>query len=287
MDLTALPLGDDRYSDSPQVGSVYACQTSFQGSGAFTQGPWIDAEAGTWNLEEKISVEGDVEWPEATRGDTVDGATRSLSSVDLPVGHTTGEFPIGAGTEAYNYDRNPNSIEAHEISFAVPTDPVILDEPECVSGEVGIMTTGVLVFSPFDAGGIDAVANEIQDHCDGHPQAGDYYHYHGPSSCVEEIESVAPDGEHSGLQGYAYDGFGMFGVYGGDGALLSTSDLDACHGHSHDIDWDGETVELYHYHFTPDFPYTVGCFRAESQVQALSAGEATGAPGGGNGPGSP
>ena len=52
---------------------------------------------------------------------------------------------------------------------------------------------------------------------------------------------VAPDGEHSGLQGYAYDGFGIFGVYGEDGELLSTADLDECHGHTHEIEWDGET----------------------------------------------
>jgi hypothetical protein len=278
-DLTALPLGDDRYSDVPRVGYVYACQTSFAGGGAFTQGPWIDAAAGTWNLDEKVSVEGDVSWPQAVWDDTSDGETRSLASVDLPVGHTTGVFPVAADTEAYEYDRNPNTIEAHDTALRVPARPERLDEPQCVGGEVGIMTTGVLIFSAFDAGGRDAVATEVQDHCQGHPQVGGYYHYHGPSECVEAIEPRAPDGEHSDLQAYAYDGFGIFGVYGEDGVLLSTDDLDECHGHEHEIVWDGETVSMYHYHFTPDFPYTVSCFRAEPQAQALSEGEERVAPG--------
>jgi hypothetical protein len=131
---------------------------------------------------------------------------------------------------------------------------------------------------PFDGGGRDAVATEVQDDCEGHPQAGGYYHYHGPSSCVEEIEARAPDGEHSDLQGYAFGIFGVYGVYGEDGVLLSTADLDECHGHTHEIGWDGETVETYHYHFTPDFPYTVSCYRADPQVQSLSEGEDRTAP---------
>jgi hypothetical protein len=288
LDLTALPLGDDRYTDAPEAGYVFTCQTTFEGGGAFTQGPWIDAGAGTWNMLDKVEVEGDVDWPDAMWDDALDGDTRTLSSVDLPVDHTTGEFPVAADSDAYQYDRNPNSIAAHETSLSVPRQPVVLDEPECVGGEVGIMTTGVLIFSAFDAGGRDAVATEVQDHCQGHPQAGSYYHYHGPSSCVEEIGTRAPDGEHSDLQGYAYDGFGIFGVYGEGGALLSSNDLDECHGHTHEIEWDSETVELYHYHFTPDFPYTVGCFRAEPQVQGLSQGEERVAPdGGGAPPGAP
>jgi hypothetical protein len=281
IDLTALPLGDDRYSDSPTVGYVYACQTTFGGGGAQASGPWIDTAAGTWNMLDKIAVPGEVSWPEATWENTTDGGTRTLSSLDLPVDHTTGEFPVPSDSEAYQYDRNPNSIAPQQVSFEVPANPEVADQPECVGGEVGIMTTGVLIFSAFDAGGRDAVATEIQDDCDGHPQGSDAYHYHGPSSCVEEIQPSAPDGQHSDLQGYAYDGFGIFGVYGEDGELLSSTDLDECHGHTHDIDWDGETVEMYHYHFTPDFPYTVGCFRGAPTERVVSEGDVRVAPDGG------
>ena len=280
LDLTALPLGDQRFSSAPEVGSVHACQTTFNGRGAFAQGPWIDADAGTWNMLDKITVEGEVAWPEATWAETVEGDQRVITSVALPVGHTTGVFPVASDSEAYDYDRNPNTIEAHDTQLSVPIRPVASAEPGCIGGEVGIMTTGVLIYSAFDAAGRDAVATEIQDGCEGHPQAGGFYHYHGPSSCVEEISGSAPGGGHSALQGYAFDGFGIFGVFGEDGVLLSTADLDECHGHTHEIEWDGGNVEMYHYHFTPDFPYTVSCFRAEPQVRSLSTGEGPTGPGG-------
>jgi len=63
VDVTELPLGDDMYkTDEPKRGYVYSCITDFSGGGAFAQGPWIDTENGTWNLKEKISVEGSVDW---------------------------------------------------------------------------------------------------------------------------------------------------------------------------------------------------------------------------------
>jgi len=36
------------------------------------------------------------------------------------------------------------------------------------------------------------------------------------------------------------------------------------------IDWDGQQVEMYHYHATHEFPYTVGCFKGTPSVRALS-----------------
>lgn len=273
LDLTALPLGDGKYTDVPEAGYLYACNPDGGTSGAMEEGPWIDLEAGTWNMHEKAVVPGEVSWPQATWDDVVEGDTRALASLDLPVDHTTGEFPIPADSEAYQYDRNPNAIEEQDVELSVPVEPELLDEPRCVGGEVGITTTGVLLFNAFDAGERDAVAIEVQDSCDGHPQVGGFYHYHGPSECVEAIEQESPTGEHSELQGYAFDGYGIFGVYGEAGELLSSADLDECHGHTHEIEWEGETVAMFHYHLTPDFPYSVSCFRAEPQVQALTAGE--------------
>jgi hypothetical protein len=29
--------------------------------------------------------------------------------------------------------------------------------------------------------------------------------------------------------------------------------------------WDGEMIELYHYHWTYDFPYNIGCFKGTPQ----------------------
>ena len=119
------------------------------------------------------------------------------------------------------------------------------------------MLNGVVLYNGFDAGGRDAVAHELQDSCDGHPQEFGQYHYHSESSCLNDDKT----GEHSTLLGYVYDGFGIYGKYGEGGVTLHTEDLDACHGHIHDILWDEEEQVLYHYHFTNEFPYSVGCFK--------------------------
>lgn len=270
VDLTKLPLGDGKYSTAPKVGYVYSCQTTFNGGGAFTQGPWINTAAGTWDLTEKVEVDGSVSWNNAHWEISTDGTTRYLMTNDLPNNHSTGNFPIAASDDAYQYDRNPNSIEAQDIQLEVPTNPSLLATPQCVGGEVGVMLSGVLLFNAFDAGGRDAVAMEVQDSCHGHPQSGGYYHYHGWSDCLED--ETAHD-DHSEIVGYAFDGFGIYGLNGEDGVELSSQDLDECHGHTHLINWDGDEKEMYHYHMTQDFPYSVGCFRGKPAVKALSKGE--------------
>jgi hypothetical protein len=144
-----------------------------------------------------------------------------------------------------------------------------------VGGEVGIMLSGVVIFNAFDAGGRDAVAHEVQDACDGHPQVSGFYHYHTLSDCLGDTSSG-----HSALMGYAFDGFGIYGYHGEDGSGLTNADLDECHGHTHLLAWDGRLVETYHYHATHEFPYVIGCFRGTPSVRTLSAGEGPGgAPG--------
>ncbi len=270
LDYTRLPLGDGRVSTSPKKGYVYSCQTTFSGGGADTYGPWINQVDKTWDLTAKIAVDGAVSWPDAYWEASYAGDTRTIRSADLPYGHVSGEFPISQSDEAYAYDSNPNKIMKQSISFTVPRTPTVQESPECVGGEVGIATTGVLLFNAFDAGGRDAVAVEVQDECEGHPQAGSYYHYHGYSSCFDDKPET---GRHSGLQGYAFDGFGVYGLQGEGGVEMTSADLDECHGHTHPIVWDGENPNMYHYHFTQDFPYTVSCFRGKPSVKGLSSGE--------------
>jgi hypothetical protein len=82
------------------------------------------------------------------------------------------------------------------------------------------------------------------------------YHYHNLSPCATDAALG-----HSALVGYALDGFGIYGHHGENGKALTNADLDVCHGHTHEIEWDGKTVEMFHYHATAEFPYTVSCFR--------------------------
>jgi hypothetical protein len=262
LDITNLPIGDYKVSDSPQVGYVYRCggaQTDAGAGGAQVEGPWI-RDDGMFDLTAKAIVDGDVMWDQATFMIILEGENRLLTGNNLPTTHGTGVYPVSAADDAYQYDRNPNSIAAQTLTVTLPTNPTVNAEAGCLTpGAIGVMTTGVIIFDALDALVRDAVAHETQDACGGHPQMSGAYHYHNLSDCIED-EGTG----HSVLVGYAMDGFGIYGVRGEDGQPLTNADLDECHGHTHVIEWDGQMVEMYHYHATYEYPYTIGCFRGTS-----------------------
>jgi hypothetical protein len=255
-----LPLGSNQYSTTTASrDSVYVCNSNFNGSGAYNVGEWVYEDEGYYDPYSKVTVDGDVEWPDAWVEITLDGDERIFSSNALPSDHTTGIYPIQRSDDAYDYDRNPHSIAETDIYFTIPASPEVANSPHCVSlGAVGFAKNGVAIYNSFDAEGRDAPAYEIQDHCDGHPQSEDTYHYHSLSDCFEDSDSG-----HSELWGYILDGFGIYGPKGEEGTILTNDDLDACHGHTHEIEWDGETVDMYHYHVTYEFPYTIGCYKGD------------------------
>ena len=262
-----LPLGDGRLSDVPKRGYVMLCRAGFAGSlsaaGAHRAGEWIYSD-GTWDPNAKtVEVDGDVAWDRYRYEISLDGAERKVSGNGLP-SHRTGIFPIQPTDDAYQYDRNPNKIEEYGLSFSLPAMPALAERAGCLPmGAIGVMKSGVVIFNAFDADVRDAVAYEIQDKCNGHPEVDNRYHYHNLSKCIEDKSQ----GRHSDLVGYALDGFGIFGMYGENGKLLSNRDLDECHGHTHTILWDGKEVLMYHYHATKEFPYLLGCYRGTPAVR--------------------
>ena len=261
-----LPLGDGNVSDTPRAGYVFSCQTRF-GGGAPGGGGWIGAD--TWNPSDKPVVDGEIDWPDARIGITVEGTRRVIRANNLPT-HPTGRFPIARGDDAYAYDHNPNSIRPQDILLELPAVPALAAEATCVPmGMIAFALTGAAIYNALDAMGRDAPAHEIQDACSGHPQRSGQYHYHSHAPCMADTRSGA--GGHSDLAGYALDGFGLYGLYGDGGRVLSNADLDACHGHIHGLDWDGARRDLYHYHLTPEYPYTIGCFRGAVERAALAS----------------
>jgi hypothetical protein len=121
-------------------------------------------------------------------------------------------------------------------------------------GMVGFTTDGEAIYDAVDDSGDDAVAHEVQDLCNGHPQRVGQYHFHGPSPCM-------PNEKTSGLVGYALDGYGIYGLKDPKtGKTWTDADLDACHGVTGPVEWDGKTVTMYHYVLTAEYPYTLGCF---------------------------
>jgi hypothetical protein len=145
-----------------------------------------------------------------------------------------------------------------QMTITLPANPTVAVQASSLSmGPIGIMTSGSVLFNAVDLQGRDAVAHEIQDECAGHPEVTGKSHYHNLSDCIADNR----DKTHSDLVGYALDGFGTFGKYGEDGRIMTNEDLDEYHGHTHSIMWDGKMVEMFHYHATNEYPYTIGAFR--------------------------
>lgn len=254
VDLTRLPLGDGRVSAAPVVGRVWSCQTTFGRGGAFAAAPWIRAD-GSFDLAAKPVVGGAVSWPQEFAV-LRDGETRQLIGNSLP-NHPTGQYPVAPADPTYRYDPNPNAIAPHGLRVALPARPLPAAQPSCLPpGPIGVLLTGSTFFNALDAPGRDALAHEVQDSCQGHPERSGRYHYHSVTPCVDDGESG-----HSPLVGYALDGFGIYGHRGQAGEVLTNADLDECHGHSHAVEWDGQSLELYHYHATWEYRYTLGCYR--------------------------
>lgn len=116
------------------------------------------------------------------------------------------------------------------------------------------------MFNALDDAGRDAGAHEVQDSCDGHPQGTSIYHYHDVSACLQTTASSAPGS--STLIGYALDGYGVYLERDAQGDLPTDADLDACHGRTSTVMWDGNPVDMYHYDVTLEYPYFLGCFHA-------------------------
>jgi hypothetical protein len=252
LDTTALVLGDANRSTSPQRGSLMACAPVV--GGPVVMGPWIHGT--TWSFPEKPTVSGSVSHPDASVTITRSGAVRRIVSNGLPANHATGTFPIQQSDDAYQYDpMNQAPMIVRSIDVSIPAKPR-KTTPSCAGGEVGVMTSGVVLNNAFDANGYDAAAHEMQDDCSGHPNNTNY-HYHSLPLCIPSGKK----GRHSKRVGWALDGFPIYGPLGEDGEYMRNDDLDACHGHTHRIKLDGKTRRLFHYHATQEFPYTVGCFR--------------------------
>jgi hypothetical protein len=203
---------------------------------------------------------------------TLTEAGRRLKGNGIP-SHPIGVYPIPSGTVPYSiYSQLPaegyaNAAEIpvapYNLDVTVPRYPVANDEPTCVEFMLGVSTqTGAAWHMEYAIdGGLNAVdpnAALPTDSCWGHPYETQY-HYHGYSWKCFPDQGAA--GEHSPLFGYALDGFGIYGPRSENGVLVTNADLDECHGHSHEISWDGEAVAMYHYHTNSEYPYNVGCFR--------------------------
>lgn len=160
--------------------------------------------------------------------------------------HPTADFP--------NRD-NPNRIEEQSYRFTIPRHPAkAATATPTPFGPIGVAINGIPFYNPYNAEGRDAVLGpfaEVFDSCCGHPDPLGRYHYHKYPACVKS-PFTDPEGQHSPLLGYMFDGFALYGPNGGDG--VPPTDLDECNGHE-------DPDRGYHYHVTAAFPYLIGAYR--------------------------
>lgn len=250
---------DRRSLSKPAKNTIYSCDR--ESMGETLDRPWVD-ETGVIDFSKKPIIGGSVSWDSQLKVDRQ--MQTDIRGNGLPR-HATGTFPVERGSAAFRYDRNPNSIQAHTVDYRLPRDPKIAVTPGCLPmGTIGVALSGAVFFNALDAPGRDAVANEIFDKCEGHPERNGRYHYHHFSPCFDQ-----GNGEmHSPLIGYALDGFGIYGPRDEGGSYVSNDQLDECHGHVGPVPLsDGTVKTVYHYHANREFPYTLGCFRGGSVVQ--------------------
>lgn len=254
----AIPIGDGHVSSAPEVGYVDSCVTNFRRQ-PNADGPWINATAGTWNSLTKPSSAGSVSWSAAEYTVTESGNTRTIVTDDLPVDHPTGVFPVTSADPTFQWDHNPNEIIAHPTTIELPLNPTAAPSPSCVGmGPVGILNDGVFLFNALDAAGVDGGAHEVFDQWGEHPDGSDELHHHFVPSFMVDAASHAAGS--STLVGYAADGYGIYIQYNSSGQLVTNANLDACHGTTSPVLWNGKVQSVYHYDATLEYPYTVGCY---------------------------
>jgi len=260
VNLAALPLGTGKISTAPVVGSEWRCRAP-DGTQRVTTPPWVDTKTGTWDLETKAAVKGDVRYKKEFTATQV-GDTEVLSGNGLPA--RAGVFPVKPSDPAYRYNPDPTAVFAHNFKVTVPYDPTANASPSCENGIVGVADDGIPILDAFDADGNDAAGVETQDRCHGHPNDMVGYHFHSLSPC---LLSKAELRDHTTVQvGWALDGFGIYVEYAG-GKLVTDADLDGCHGRTSTVPWHGKNVDIYHYDMTFEFPYVVGCFAGTPTAQ--------------------
>lgn len=257
-DMTAQGAIDQRSLAKPARNTIFSCNRPAMGTALGR--PWVDS-TGFIDFAKKPNIEGAVTWQSQLnilRRQSPQEQSMDFSGNGLP-NHPTGIFPVARDSDAYRYDRNPNSIQAYRLQLNIPNAPQVAEQPGCLPmGIIGVALSGGVFFNALDAPGRDAVANEIFDKCEGHPERNGRYHYHHYSPCFDQGDANL----HSPLIGYALDGFGIYGPRGDGGHYISNNQLDECHGHVGPVPGpNGQAVEVYHYHANREFPYTLGCFR--------------------------
>jgi hypothetical protein len=253
----SFPLGDGRIVTSgPALGRALACAPPASPASPADPLPWMVGRR--WTPSRRPVVDGAVVWPRASFELDETGLVTDFAGNGLPVLGRTGAFPPPSGDDARPFATGAAALAEHDVRGSFRERPRARGAA-CIdpSLPVAIAADGVPILASFDGSGRDLVAREVTDRCGGRTDAAGLYRYRGAVPCLGRRGTGRA---HSGPVGWARDGFALYGPRGTRGMPLRSDDLDACHGHRHRVG--ASKASVYHYHLTPDFPYSIGCFRA-------------------------
>lgn len=182
----------------------------------------------------------------------------------------------------------PNELLAQDYTWTVPINPTVASSTTDVPllGTVAFTINGLAIFGPTEApndGYRDPYLDGLLDFCNGHTAPGGVYHMHAPPECIVD------DWDKPGtVVGYALDGFPILTPYecANDSCSNVTElessyrQVESVYGASIENAWDaheyvngrGDLDECngkydengdYHYYATATFPYIIGCYRGE------------------------
>lgn len=172
-----------------------------------------------------------------------------VSGTGVP-SHPYGPFPACVDSNMDGRFDNPNQVLSKRYAFQIPLHPrpARARNTRHMPPVIGVAVNGVPLFSASSAEGTWAVASEVFDTCNGHPDRMGRYHYHQYSPCLVTTSNTG----HAGIMGIIADGYLIFGpIQNSRGA---GNKLDACNGHE-------DPKRGYHYHATTDpAKPLIGCF---------------------------
>lgn len=193
---------------------------------------------------------------------TSDGSYITFKTKNLP-DHKSVYYPTSSALyEAFSgttfgsntFNKNPNNIVEQSATIKIPLNPKVNAAHAATPlGPIGIALNGVALFNQYAGPNNQALTSEITsfDQYWGHPQNSGVYHYH-----VEPLYLTNVKATKSSLLGFLLDGFPVYGPEEENGITVTSSTLDAYHGHTHaTADYPNG---IYHYHFTADAPYMNG-----------------------------
>lgn len=236
-------------------------------------------------------------------------ATKGSANADLPDPEVAASCEgdtvtvTSNGLPDYTYiESSPGTPEAVDLTFTIPATPTMADEPTDVPtlGAAAVAIDGVPIYGPTEATGGDVLSlTGALSECGSHNgPTGFHIHLFGTSATTDCIYTPEEAEEAPQLLGFALDGYPIYtgndqytssweltdeslfasDTWAAHSYVEGSGDLDECNGLTAD---DGS----YAYYTTDEFPYVLGCYRGEVDLEASGGGlpEGTG-PGEGQAP---